>query len=189
METYEKSITRAFISFDFEDEVIKELARVEELIEKLKFNGKLTELENLHLTLKFLGEVDNERIAKIKEALAKIKFDCFNAQLGNLGVFHFNEEPKIVWVKILGKEIYSLQAQIDSILEQETGIKKEERFMGHTTLARIKYTKSKEEFEGGLKAIHPKRISFKVSSFVLKSSELRESGPVYQDLERYELKR
>ena len=57
MEKKENGMIRCFICIDFPDEVIKEVARVQEELEKVKFNGKLTELENLHLTLKFLGEM------------------------------------------------------------------------------------------------------------------------------------
>ena len=50
-----KELIRAFIAIEFPNEVIKEIARVQEEVEKVGFKGKLIELENLHLTLKFLG--------------------------------------------------------------------------------------------------------------------------------------
>ena len=58
----ENNLTRAFIAIEFPDEVVKEIARVQELVSKIKFTGKLTELENLHLTLKFLGEISEEKV-------------------------------------------------------------------------------------------------------------------------------
>ena len=70
--------TRAFISIEFPSEAIKEVARVQELIKNIKFTGKITEQENLHLTLKFLGNVDDDKLNQVKERLSKIK--CFRSQ-------------------------------------------------------------------------------------------------------------
>lgn len=52
---------RTFICIDFPTEVIKEAARIQALIDKQNFTGKLTEPENLHITLKFLGEIDDKK--------------------------------------------------------------------------------------------------------------------------------
>jgi len=60
MEDMENKLIRAFIAIDFPDEVVKEIARVQEVLGKRQFTGKMTEPENLHLTLKFLGEIDWE---------------------------------------------------------------------------------------------------------------------------------
>ncbi|MEK6893748.1 MAG: RNA 2',3'-cyclic phosphodiesterase [Nanoarchaeota archaeon] len=177
-------LTRAFICIDFPDEVVKEVARVQELLEKWNFIGKITELENLHLTLKFLGEIDDLKIEEIKNALREIKFGKFEAKLGNTRIFHFNGNPKIVWIKILGKCIYELQRKIGHVLEKE-GFRSEERFMGHLTIDRIKYTKDKKGFEAHVKKINAKSIGFTINNFKLMKSELREQGPVYSKLGEY----
>ena len=64
---------------------MKEVARVQEILGNQKFHGKMTELENLHLTLKFLGEIDELKMEKVKEALGKIEFEKFEAHLGEIG--------------------------------------------------------------------------------------------------------
>ena len=60
-------LTRAFIAIDFPSEIVKEIARVQELLGKVKFTGKITELENLHLTIKFLGEIDEKQVEEVKK--------------------------------------------------------------------------------------------------------------------------
>jgi len=70
--------TRTFICIDFPHEVIKEAARLQNLIQNIPFTGKLTELENLHLTLKFLGEISNETLENVNYALTGIKFPVLN---------------------------------------------------------------------------------------------------------------
>lgn len=177
------NLTRTFICVEFPDEVVKEIARVQSEVGKIKFQGKLTEVGNLHLTLKFLGGIDNEKLEKIKEKLKRIEFDEIEARLGEVGVFDFRGNPRIVWIKVNGKEVFELQKKIDSALK---GLfEPEERFMSHLTIARVKYAKDKKGFDDKIKSIKTKEIKFKISEFKLKSSELKKLGPIYKDIEVY----
>ncbi|MFH1425676.1 MAG: RNA 2',3'-cyclic phosphodiesterase [archaeon] len=186
MNSKKDKTTRAFIALDFPDEVIKEIARLHPLINKQSFTGKLTELENLHLTLKFLGEIDNSRLTKVKTALSKISFPKFQAKLQEAGTFSYNKKPKIAWIKIGGKETYDLQKVIDNSLKDL--LPKEERFMSHLTIARIKYTKDNQAFTDYIKKLSVKPIAFLITEFKLMSSELKPMGPVYETIESYGLK-
>ena len=177
---------RVFVAIDFPSEVIEEVARIQEVLRNLKFTGKMTELENLHLTLKFIGEIDLEKLEEVKNKLKNIKFDIFDARLENIGTFSFRGNPRIVWIKVKGKGIFELQKKIDEMMS-ELGFKLEERFMGHMTIARIKYVKDKETFKKYAGEIGLKDIRFKVDKFNLKESELRMMGPIYTDLEIYKL--
>ena len=174
---------RIFICVDFPEEITKEIARIQGALSNYKFTGKLTESENLHLTLKFLGEIDEEKLKKVKEALSTIKFKEFEAKLDLVGIFKIKGNPKIVWIKIGGKDIFNLQKEIDNSLKDL--FKKEERFMSHLTIARIKYTKDKKEFENFIKNIHSRKLYFKISKFYLKKSDLKPLGPIYTTLEEY----
>lgn len=178
----ENKLTRVFIAIEFSDDVIKEVARIQELIGKVKFTGKMTELENLHLTLKFLGEIDDEKVLEVKRRLKEINFDKMKLKIGKIGTFSIYGNPSIVWVKIEGTGIYDLQKRIDSAL---SGLfANEERFMGHLTVARIKYVKDKKGFLERLNSIHVKPIELDISEFKLKKSDLKGKGigPIYSDL-------
>lgn len=174
---------RTFIAIDFPDEVIKEIARLQSLISKKKFTGKLTELGNLHLTLKFLGEITEETLKKVKTALKKVKFSELSLSLGEIGFFKHGKNPRIVWIKINGESVWQLQKQIDSVLS--TLFKPEERFMSHLTIARINYVKDKGDFIKHVKNISARSIKFNISSFKLKLSELNPSGSIYTTLQEY----
>lgn len=184
--TEDERRTRAFICISMPDSVVKEVARVQELLGKLKFNGKMTELENLHLTLKFLGEINGDRLEKVKEKLRKLEFDEFEAKLSVIGVFNFRENPRIVWIKIGGKEVFELQRKVDKAMEK-TGFKPEERFMSHMTIARVKYVEDKKGFLEHVKGIGIRDIKFKVNKFYLMKSELKSNGPIYSNIEEYKL--
>ena len=171
---------RVFIAIETSDEVIKEVARLQELLTGVKFTGKVTELENLHLTLKFLGEIDDEKLEEVKKRLKEIKFSEMKLKLGKIGTFSIRGNPSIVWVKIEGKNIHELQKKIDDALK---GLfKPEERFMSHLTIARIKYVKDKKGFLERIDSINARPIEFDVSEFKLKKSELKVLGPTYTDI-------
>lgn len=169
---------RAFISIDIPDNIKKEILRIQDKLPE--FKGKKTETENLHLTLKFLGWIDEEKIGKIRERLSEIKFSKFETQIDKLGIFF----DRIIWLNM--KNCEELQKQIDEKLSDL--FEKEERFMGHLTIARVKDLGNRKEFIEKLKKIKIKPIKFEVDGFELKKSVLRETEPVYEDIGIYNLK-
>src|SRR3989344_7165019 len=179
-----KPLKRIFIAIDLPREAINEIKRIQKLIEKQRlFAGKFTEPENLHLTLKFLGEISNEKIEEVKKRLKEIKIDKFNAELGEVGVFS-RSFVKIIWIKLNGK-VFGLQKSVDESLE---GLfEKEERFMSHITIARVKNVAGKKKLIEYLESVKPSEINFKVDKFYLKESKLLPEGPVYEDIEEYGL--
>ena len=176
------SLTRTFICIDFPSEVIKEAARIQSIIDKQNFTGKLTELENLHITLKFLGEVDQKTLEKVKFSLQRINFPTLNLKLSQVGTFNFKGKPRIAWIKVAGN-IFKLQKKIDESLPDM--FPKEDRFMSHLTIARIKYIKDKRGFIEYVSKIKNKQIKFTVNNFKLKSSDLQAQGPTYKILQSY----
>lgn len=180
-----KKLTRCFIAIEMPREAINEVDEIQKLIKKRNFfYGKFTEPENLHLTLKFLGEISDEQIAEVREKLEKINLNSFEASLGELGFFS-KRALRILWIKLMGKQIWELQKLIDDRLGKI--FPKEERFMGHITLARIKKVVNRAGFLDYVKSLKHRAIKFKVSEFILKKSELTPEGPTYSDIDKYKL--
>lgn len=182
-------VVRCFIAIDFPREIMDEIARVQEELGKLNQGSaapimKLTEKENLHLTMKFLGEIEEEKIDEIRKKLREIKFQKFKCFLGELGVFS-KSFIRIVWIHILGKEIEEMQKAVDEKLSSL--FEKEERFMSHLTIARIKFVKDRKLFLEEIKKITVKKLEFPVSEFYLVKSELKPEGPVYTEIEKFSL--
>lgn len=176
---------RCFISVDFNRDVRDELERVQQELTGLKvWHGKLTERENLHLTLKFLGEIEESKVEEVRKRLREIKMPQFSCYLGNLGVFT-PSFIKIVWAHIIGKEILELQKQIDEKLKDL--FHPEKRFMSHLTIARVKDVKDNKLFLEELGKIKTQNLKFSVREFYLMKSELNEGGPIYTDIEAFRL--
>ena len=169
---------RTFISIDILKEVRLEIIKIQSQL--LDFFGKKTEHENLHLTLKFLGEIGEEKIEKIKEKLREINFNKFETEIDSIGVFS-EKFVRIIWLHMTDCE--ELQKVIDEKLEDL--FEEEKRFMSHLTIARVKKVRDKGDFLKKLKDIKIPKIKFVVDSFRLKKSVLEKQGPKYETIEEY----
>ena len=102
---------RTFIALDLPKGMMAELQKVQKLIKKEDiFFGKFTDLEHMHLTLKFLGAISEEQIEKVKDKLQAIKAPSFEAVINKVGAFseHF---VRIVWAAFDGaEELHALAA-------------------------------------------------------------------------------
>ena len=171
---------RCFISINIPKEAEKEIEKIQKKLPE--FYGKKTELENLHLTLKFLSEISEEEIEKVKGKLREIKFKKFGSRINNLGVFS-EKFIRIIWVYLTGCN--RLQKIVDNKLKDL--FKPEKRFMSHLTIARVKNVEDKKKFLEELEKIKIPEIKFNVDKFYLMKSELTKTGPKYEVIERYEL--
>jgi len=176
---------RCFIALDLPDGAVSELKKVQQEIWKQDlFTGKLTEEENLHLTLKFLGSIDKNKVENIKERLKHISVNSFEAKINEIGIFS-PEFVRIIWVTLNGNEAFELQSLIDNALVDF--FPKEERFMSHITIARVKNVKDKEKLIDYIDNFKIKEIKAKINSFSLITSELKPKGPIFTVIEKYKL--
>ncbi len=168
---------RTFIAIEIPENIKREIIKIQKQLPE--FNGKLTEKENLHLTLKFLGEVNEKKLLEVRKMLKKIKIDSFETEIKDIGMF----SDRIVWLRM--KNCNELQKEIDEKLGDL--FEKEKRFMGHLTIARIKEIGSRKKFLEKIRKIKIPEMNFFVKSFNLKRSKLGRPGPIYENIEIYNL--
>jgi len=168
---------RLFLAVELGKDVKDELLRIRKEIEKTKLiSAKYVEPENLHLTLKFFGELTRRQVDDIVEKLKEAKFEKFEAKLKNLG--YFSEEfIRVLWAGLECDKIKSLSQKIENLLG-----KNEREFNCHITLARIKRISDKKKFKEFIKSFKVKRMVFLIDKIALKESILTEKGPIYSDV-------
>jgi len=177
---------RLFIGIFLPKEILDYLYEVQNNLKK-NLNGKInwTAKSKLHFTLKFLGEVKEDKLDEIKERLSKIKLKSFKAKLDKIGVFPDENYIRIIWVGLNPKDkVIELQKQVDSELLDLSS--KDQEFNVYITLARVKLIKDKEEFKKNIK-INILEKEFEINEFCLVKSELSKDGPKYEILERFKL--
>jgi 2'-5' RNA ligase len=179
---------RTFIAIELPAEIKSSLRQLQD---KLRLSGadvKWAEPENIHLTLKFLGERDEKRVEKIKEILGEVAKErkVFPLCLKGLGAFPKLEFPRVVWV---GTDKGEAEAKaIAAELEEKIcrlGIPKEERpFSGHITLGRVRSPKNKEQLIQAIKNSGFDCQEFSVKEITLFKSTLTPKGPIYEPLQK-----
>ena len=179
---------RAFIAIDIgEKEEVVELLKE---LKKIKGRMKLVEPKNIHLTLKFLGEIDEGMIGNIKESIKKSieGISPFTANLSGLGVFPSVDYMRVLWI---GFKDEGQTKKIASELEKELhkkGFKKEKGFTPHITIAKIKSKEGKEEIKKFIERYKEKSFGeVECSEIRLKKSILRPEGPIYETIEEIKL--
>jgi len=176
---------RTFIAIFLPKEILDYLYEIENKLKK-ELPGKINWVakKNLHFTLKFLGNIDEKNINSIKERLKRIRFSSFKINLDKIGVFPNEEFIRVIWIGLKSKELLDLQKLID--YELLDLFSKDQNFVTHLTLGRVKNIQDKDKFKKNLQ-IEIEDKEFEVNEFCLVKSELHKEGPSYEILERFKL--
>lgn len=176
---------RIFIAINLPEKIKERLFQF-----KFKFAevpARWVKKENLHLTLAFLGYLNEEEIAKICQLLKELvpfhrKF-ILTLKKVSYGLVE-KSIPRLIWVNLKKSEnLKELKKNLDKKLK-EAGFRTEERkFIPHITLARIKRWEFKAvELEDRVEINENLNLTFKVNSIQLMESKLKRGGPIYEVL-------
>jgi RNA 2',3'-cyclic 3'-phosphodiesterase len=182
---------RTFIAIDISAEIRKALAQIEAHLIYAGADVKWVRPENVHLTLKFLGEIDDKKEAEVNAALDSIAKSTkpFELSVKDLGAFPKIDHPRVIWVGLEkgAVETTALAAKVDEALAS-IGFAKETRpFSPHLTIGRVRSPinkdKLKEKMVSAIANIDlPTVPTHKVSSVILFQSTLTPQGSIYTKL-------
>lgn len=187
---------RTFIAIELPKGTKDALVNLQERLKSSQADVKWVKPQNIHLTLKFLGEIDERDLIKINEIIDKVAVSkpAFKAQISLIGAFPEIDSPRIVWAG-LGpgdKETKEIAFELENRLA-EAGIPKEDRpFSSHITIGRTRSGLNREKLVMNLKSMENKIggdiMQFSVTKVTLFKSTLTPAGPVYEALKEANLK-
>ncbi len=174
---------RTFIALDLSENVKRELSRLRVKLQEVNADVKWINIPNIHLTLKFLGEINDEKVEEIKKAIDMVcaSAKTFKISLFKLGAFPSVDSPRVIWTGIDKgcNELENLALTLEDILEK-TGIPKEDRqFQAHLTLGRARSSKNRDALKDKLKKLEVKPEACVIDRMVLYRSQLTPKGPIY----------
>lgn len=187
---------RLFIAVPIEDRTQKLLEeQITKAQDSLDFNLKWVRGENLHLTLKFLGDTEESKLEDIKSSMenACSTYDRFNIYYEHYGAFPSTDYPKVLFFGLNDdkKTLINLQNDLENEL-YEKGFEKEGRdYTPHLTFARTRKKTDMRQLKYDYKDFITEndiRILQKVDKISLIESQLYKSGPVYKELFSINLK-
>ena len=181
---------RAFIAIEVSDEVRDNLLKAQERIGSKSAKIKFVERENFHVTLKFLGEIDEVTAEEVKRALGEIarKHKKHRARVKGIGVFPNPNYVRVIWAGIENDEgIKAIAKDVEREMRR-LGFKKDKDFVAHITIGRVKFVRNKLELAMALKDLANEDFGeFDVEAIELKKSTLTPKGPIYETVARFEL--
>ncbi len=177
---------RSFFAFDIEDQtIIRKLSEVQGMLANTGADLKVVMSQNIHLTIRFLGDIQPSMVDAIYEEMKQLSFSPFRIELEGLGAFPKPNYPRVVWagIKKGANELKDVFEQLEPRL-RGLGFKPDTKgFSPHLTIARVRTGRNKarlaelilelEDYEFG---------TIKAECLRLKKSDLTPRGPIYTNL-------
>ncbi|MDK2849531.1 MAG: 2,3-cyclic 3-phosphodiesterase [Candidatus Woesearchaeota archaeon] len=181
---------RAFLAINLTKQLKQEIMtltkeRFKDLDKALK--TKPVEEKNLHITLRFLGEINEDEKNNVVSQLKTVKVPKFTLEFNQIGYFSHNGLPRVIFLKAESKPFTELVLSIDEKLSLANIKFDKKPPVCHLTLYRVKYVKDRNL---ALNMLEPKTIQpFKliVDSFELMKSTLSREGPTYSIINSFDL--
>ena len=183
---------RTFLAIEIEPYIKNKIEESQEIIaDSESSNIKFVEVENIHLTLKFFGEIDDDKLEQINDIINKsIKNkEPYTIKVVNIGAFPNIYKPRVIWTGIKDKNNTTIKLieELDNKFNK-IGFNKEKNYVPHITIGRVKNVSDKEKLSQCLKKIskkyHGKMV---VKKICIKSSTLTPSGPIYKTIKEFDL--
>ncbi|MGQ9624424.1 MAG: RNA 2',3'-cyclic phosphodiesterase [Candidatus Bathycorpusculaceae bacterium] len=177
---------RSFIAFDIENElVLKNITEAQGLLVKTGADLKLVEPKNIHVTIRFLGNISLNTVEKVFEGMKKVQFAPFEVMLKGIGAFPDVRYPRVVWIGMTqgATQLKNIFNQLEPNL-CSLGFQPDPKgFSPHLTIARVKSGRNKAELAKFLtENVNYEFGTVKAECLRLKRSDLTPKGPIYSTL-------
>lgn len=184
---YIMSMIRTFIAIDIDDDNVREkLARVRDYLLGSKADLKPVTTENIHLTIRFIGEIPLSKVNELCRILQNnLVFKPFKMKIEGLGVFPNIHRPRVIWAGVTegASELTILHSNIEKLIRPLGIPPNREKFTPHITIARVKSSRNIHKLIKYLEQyINEFFGEILVDKVKVKRSILTPKGPIYSDL-------
>jgi len=182
---------RLFVAIELDENVVARLSSIQEKLGSGDFDLKLVERENMHLTLKFLGEVQESQLQRIEALVSEAVKDVrgFTLSFHGIGRFGSGSRVNVIWagVKRGSEDFVNLAKALEARL---SFVRREEREPSpHLTIARVKSGRNADRLVREVDSLRDVKVGeVRVKEIKLKKSVLTPRGPVYSDVKVFSLK-
>jgi 2'-5' RNA ligase len=180
---------RSFIAFDIESvNVLENITWMQRVLAGTGADLKFVEPHNIHITLRFLGNITPAMVDKIYEELCKVQFTPFTVKIQGLGAFPNPRFPRVVWAGIRegANQLRGIFEQLEPHLRSLGFAPDPKGFSPHLTIARVRSGRNKAQLAKCL--MENANFEFgvvKANCLRLKRSDLTPKGPIYTTLREY----
>ena len=179
-------IIRCFIALGIPVEIQAMLNDVVGQMQKSGADVRWVDSSNIHLTLKFLGELHPAVVREAGLALKSMEaeFKAIDSGLGRLGAFPSLDRPKVIWIGLAkgGEELKAIQRQVENLTADISEEERGRTFNPHLTLGRVRSDKRLGVLRESLRSVTVPRADFRLSKLMLVQSTLAREGAIYHPL-------
>ena len=173
---------RSFLAIELPEPLRTRLGELQRELQQAGIRARYTRPEAVHLTLKFLGEIDPDQIPGLEERLRPLAARCppLALEARGLGAFPDLRRPRVLWIGVRAPEgLMRLQSEIEVAMEGEGFAKEERPFHPHLTLAREPDPRAAATLERFTQAGERELGRFTAEALILFESELQKGGARY----------
>lgn len=180
------TLIRTFICIELPDELKASIAAVQEQFKAHKAHVSWVRPQNIHLTLKFLGDVEQHRLPDIVAQVSNVAaaHTPFWLTPRGQGVFPTSKHPRVFWLGIDDEahQLLALQAAVESAMESLGFPREQRRFQPHLTIGRVRPYRKPKDLTPAFLELAFSAAPFLVDHITVMQSELKPSGAVYTPL-------
>lgn len=184
---------RVFVAVELQDSIKDKIAGVQERLKVTQDKIKWVDPASVHLTLKFLGEIDETKLEKVQQVARELaeRIPPFKMEIKGMGVFPGFSSPRVIWIGARDRSgwLEKLAAHLEEALAKEGFAKEKRKWKAHLTLGRVKSLREIDKL-GELiqKETETDAGKMEVRHITVMRSQLTPRGPIYTSLGQIHLK-
>jgi len=184
------SKVRAFLAIDIDKNLVQKIENLQKEFKKTNANVKYVEVDNIHFTLKFFGNVDEDMIDKISIATENVlkEYEPMDIAIQGTGSFPNEDYIKVIWLGIEENPVIIDLAKKLDVEFKKLGFRKEKNYSPHLTIGRMRSHKDKQQIKEKIATFKDIEIGkMSINEISLKKSELRPNGPIYSNIKTFKI--